>query len=184
MKVDQKMLAIVIPYYNIKFFDKTLESLSYQTDKRFTVYIGGDNSPNNPEGLISKFASGLTLKYVKFEENWGSHSLVKQFERCIDLLQDEQWIMILGDDDVLDKNCVNYFYKNLDEIKHNDSKVIRFASQYIDSTESHWQTLMLFIIQKLKTRRILCIENFLRQSLSEHIFSRISFQKNGFRIIH
>src|SRR5665647_1577360 len=99
------MLAIVIPCYHIKFFDKTLESLSNQTDKRFTVYIGDDNSPNNPEELILKFASGLTLKYVKFEENWGSHSLVKQFERCIDLLQDEQWIMILGDDDVF---CLLY----------------------------------------------------------------------------
>ena len=105
------MLAIVIPYYNIKFFDKTLESLSNQTDKRFAVYIGDDNSPNNPEGLISKFASGLTVKYVRFEENWGSYSLAKQFERCVDLLQDEQWIMILGDDDVLDKNCVNFFIK-------------------------------------------------------------------------
>lgn len=88
------MLAIVIPYYNIQFFDKTLGSLTNQTDKRFTVYIGDDNSPNSPEGLISKFASGLTAKYVKFEENLGSHSLVKQFERCIDLLQDEQRILI------------------------------------------------------------------------------------------
>jgi hypothetical protein len=182
------MLAIVIPYYNIKFFDKTLESLSYQTDKRFTVYIGGDNSPNNPEGLISKFASGLTLKYVKFEENWGSHSLVKQFERCIDLLQDEQWIMVLGDDDVLDKNCVNCFYKNLDEIKQNDNKVIRFASQFIHSNGQPCIDYNTFYHPEIKKATDSFYKNFLRQSrssLSEHIFSRISFQKkNGFRIIH
>jgi hypothetical protein len=41
--------------------------------------------------------------------------------------------MILGDDDVLDENCVNFFYQNLDEIERTGSKVIRFASQYIDS---------------------------------------------------
>jgi glycosyltransferase involved in cell wall biosynthesis len=177
------MLAIVIPYYNIKFFDKTLESLSNQTDKRFTVYIGDDNSPNNPEGLISKFASGLTIKYVKFEENWGSHSLVKQWERCIDLLQDEQWIMILADDDVLDKNCVNYFYQNLEEIKQNDSKVIRFASQFIDSYGKPFVEYDTFYHPKIEKATDSFCRKFLwqsRSSLSEHIFSRISFQKKRF----
>jgi glycosyltransferase involved in cell wall biosynthesis len=178
------MLAIVIPYYNIKFFDKTLESLSNQTDKRFTVYIGDDNSPNNPEGVISKFASGLTVKYAKFEENWGSHSLVKQWERCIDLLQDEQWIMILGDDDVLDKNCVNYFYQNLDEIKQNDSKVIRFASQYIGSNGKPLANYYTYFHPKIEKATDSFYRKFLGQStssLSEHIFSRISFQKNRFQ---
>jgi hypothetical protein len=52
--------------------------LSNQTDKRFTVYIGDGNSPNNPAELISRFASGLLVEYVKFEENWGSDSLAKQ----------------------------------------------------------------------------------------------------------
>ena len=177
------MLAIVIPYYNMKFFDKTLESLSQQTDKRFIVYIGDDNSPNNPEGLISKFVSVLTVKYAKFEENWGSHSLVKQWERCIDLLQDEQWIMILGDDDVLDKNCVNFFYQNLDEIKQDDSKVIRFASQFIDSNGKPLASDGIYYHPKIEKATDSFYRYFLgqsRSSLSEHIFSRISFQKKRF----
>lgn len=41
------MLAIVIPYYKITFFEDTLESLAHQTDKRFKVYIGDDASPKN-----------------------------------------------------------------------------------------------------------------------------------------
>ena len=46
------MLAIVIPYYKIIFFEKTLESLAQQTDKRFRVYIGDDASPDSPEKLF------------------------------------------------------------------------------------------------------------------------------------
>ena len=46
------MLAIVIPYYNMQFFEETLQSLSSQSDQRFRVYIGNDASPDNPEFLI------------------------------------------------------------------------------------------------------------------------------------
>jgi hypothetical protein len=38
------MLAIVIPYYKIRFFEATLQSVAIQTDKRFKVYIGNDAS--------------------------------------------------------------------------------------------------------------------------------------------
>lgn len=42
------MLAIVIPYYKINYFEETLKSLSNQTDKKFKVYIGNDASENDP----------------------------------------------------------------------------------------------------------------------------------------
>jgi hypothetical protein len=39
------MLAIIIPYYKLCFFEENLQSLAAQTDKRFKVYIGDDASP-------------------------------------------------------------------------------------------------------------------------------------------
>ena len=33
------MLAIVIPYFKLTFFEETLQSLANQTDQRFKVYI-------------------------------------------------------------------------------------------------------------------------------------------------
>lgn len=41
------MLAIVIPYYKLTFFEETLQSLANQSDKRFKVYIGDDASPED-----------------------------------------------------------------------------------------------------------------------------------------
>lgn len=95
------MLAIVIPYYKIPFFEETLRSLANQTDKRFTVYIGDDASPDDPTELLQQFSDQFSWQYHRFETNMGGTSLVRQWDRCTDLINDEEWLMILGDDDVL-----------------------------------------------------------------------------------
>jgi hypothetical protein len=167
----------------VNFFDKTLESLSKQIDKRFTVYIGDDASVNSPKELILKWTSELNVKYFRFNENLGSTSLVKQWERCVDLTLQEQWIMILCDDDVLDYNCVASFYKNLSEISTKKCNVIRFASRYIDANGIPLAAFKDFYHPKTEKATDSFFRNFIgksRSSLSEHIFSRISFQKNHF----
>ena len=102
-------LAIVIPYFKLNFFESTLDSLAIQTDNRFKVYIGNDYSPDDPKPLLEKYKGILKFQYVEFENNLGKKSLVKQWERCIAEVHDEDWIVILGDDDVLSKNCIEDF---------------------------------------------------------------------------
>ena len=50
-----KSLAIVIPAYKIDYFKATLDSLSVQTRKDFTVYIGDDCSPSDFKQLIDDY---------------------------------------------------------------------------------------------------------------------------------
>ena len=90
------MLAIVIPYYKLTFFEASLQSLDNQTDKRFKVYIGDDTSSENPVNLLEKYKGKFDFVYHRFEENLGGVSLVKQWERCIALSGDEEWVIILG----------------------------------------------------------------------------------------
>jgi glycosyltransferase involved in cell wall biosynthesis len=127
------MLAIVIPYYKFLFFEKTLQSLSDQTDKRFKVYIGNDASNSNPDELIQKYSKDFPIFYEKFENNLGGLSLVNQWNRCLQLINDEEWLMILGDDDVLGDNVVSTFYQELEEIKL-VSNVVRFSTVKINET--------------------------------------------------
>ena len=110
MKSD---LAIIIPYYKVSFFWETLESLSLQTDQRFRVYIGNDASPENPEPLIEEYKGRFDYTYQKFEENLGGVSLTGQWDRCVAMMKDEEWFIILGDDDYLSPNAVEEFYKNV-----------------------------------------------------------------------
>ena len=98
------MLAIVIPYYKLTFFEATLQSLADQTDKRFMVYIGDDASLESPDDLLEKYQQKFDFEYYRFEENLGGTSLVKQWERCIAMTKDEEWVMILGDG-ALFKSC-------------------------------------------------------------------------------
>lgn len=162
------MLAIVIPYYKINYFEETLKSLSNQTDKRFKVYIGNDASENDPEEIIEKYSSTLNLVYKKFNDNLGSISLVQQWNRCLELLEDEEWVMILGDDDVLSDNVVESFYEKEGKFK-NTISVVRFATYKIDEKSEIYSDL--YTNPEIeKSSDILVYQK--RSSLSEYIFSR------------
>jgi glycosyltransferase involved in cell wall biosynthesis len=126
------MIAIVIPYYKKAFFKATLESLTQQTSKEFKVYIGNDGSTENPEDLIKEYSNKLNLKYEKFNENLGHKSLVKHWERCLSLVNNEEWVTILGDDDVYEPKVIEFFYKNIEKISEGEIDVIRYATKKID----------------------------------------------------
>lgn len=170
------MLAIVIPFYKLTFFEATLTSLAKQTDKRFKVYIGDDSSPENPESLLKKNQNHFHFEYKKFQTNLGGKSLVQQWNRCIALIEDEEWVMVLGDDDVLGQNTVAEFYKHLNQFK--TAKVIRFATCKIDARGTSTSELFThpeteeatdFLFRKTRT------------SLSEFIFSTRQLRKFGFK---
>jgi glycosyltransferase involved in cell wall biosynthesis len=126
------LLAIVIPYYKIRFFEATLQSLALQTDKRFKVYIGNDASKDDPIVLLEKFQNQFDFEYKYYNTNLGSVSLTQQWERCLKQVQGEEWVMLLGDDDVLDTNCVASFYENLERIIISHINVVRYATVVID----------------------------------------------------
>ena len=125
-------LAIVIPYFKLKFFQHTLESLSRQTNMSFVVYIGNDGSPESPDRIISEYKKRMLINYSSFKDNLGSTSLVKHWHRCIEMINDEKYLMILGDDDVLDPECIEEFYKVINLIEKQNIKVLRYATRIID----------------------------------------------------
>jgi len=167
------MLAIVIPYYKLTFFETTLQSLVNQSNKKFKVYIGDDASPENPAGLLENYQAKFDFYYHRFEDNLGGSSLVKQWERCLALTNNESWVLILGDDDVLDNNCVAAFYENLKEIETLKINVIRFATKVINSegepiSKVHMHPKLENSIDFLKRK----FKGGTRSSLSEYIFRK------------
>jgi len=171
------MLSIVIPYYKITFFEDTLRSLSNQTDKRFKVYIGDDASLDNPEKLLEEYRGKFDFVYHRFNDNLGSISLTEQWKRCVELTNSEDWLMILGDDDVLSENVVASFYNNIDELEKEKINVIRFASQKID--EKTLITSHIFQHPRIE-KSINFLFNKTRSSLSEYAFKKTQVLKIGF----
>ena len=176
------MLSIVIPYYKITFFEATLQSLAAQTCYDFKVYIGDDASPENPETLLEKYKGKFDFKYHRFESNLGGSSSVKQWKRCIALSENEEWIMILGDDDVLGDNVVKEFYDSLPEIEQLGINVVRYSTQIIDEITK--TTSKIFVNPKVENAAdFYCRRDIglVRCSLSEHIFRKKSYLKYSFQ---
>ena len=174
------MLAIVIPYYKLTFFEATLQSLASQTDKRFKVYIGDDASMESPLDLLEKYKEEIDFVYKRFVTNLGSVSLSKQWERCIALTADEEWIMILGDDDYLGDNVVASWYGNHDVFSQK-AKVIRFATKLKFEETNTVSNLYTHPVWEMATESFYRkFDRLTRSSLSEHIFSRASYLKYGF----
>jgi glycosyltransferase involved in cell wall biosynthesis len=172
------MLAIIIPYYKLYFFEQTLQSLVNQTDKRFNLYIGNDASPENPKSLLEKYKDKLVFSYQEFSNNLGSKALIKQWHRCLDLTKDEKWVIFLGDDDYLSPNAVEEFYKNQEAIQISNVLVVRLSLIKIDDkgnvlAKPHIHPVIEkstdFIVRRRKT------------SLSEYIFDKNKLEKIKFK---
>jgi glycosyltransferase involved in cell wall biosynthesis len=168
-------LAIVIPAFKGTFLKETLTSLVNQTDKCFTVYIGDDSSPEDLHTIIEVFRSKLNIYYKKFDYNLGSSDLAAQWNRCISLINNEKWIWLLPDDDLISPNCVGEFYRTINNDKQK-SNLYRFETAHIDGsghvlfkTQScpPLETMAEFVINKLSFKR--------SSSVAEYIFSRESF---------
>lgn len=171
-------LAIVIPFYKIEYFEKVLESLRDQTNQNFNLYIGNDASPQDPAYLIEKYQS-IISNYKKYDQNIGGISLTKHWDRCIkNLVQGEEWIMILCDDDFVDPTIVNEFYKYATTKNH----VIKFATRIVSEdgskilgefTNKTYENSIAYTVEKILNKK--------RSTLSEHIFRRKKYDQYGFK---
>lgn len=174
-------VAIIIPYYKITFFEDCLNSLVNQTNKNFNVYIGNDNSPNDPKELIEKYSDQLQINYKKFDDNLGKDNLVLQWDRCINMSKQEEWIMILGDDDTLAPNVIEEFYKTTQGTEEK-IELIRLASKLIDEKgETISKVYYNPELELAKDFFIRCQNGEARCSLTEHFFTRRCYDKHGFK---
>ena len=173
-------LAIVIPAYKAKYLKETLESISQQTCKDFTLYIGDDYSPEDIYSIVQKYKNKIEIVYKRFDSNLGGKNLVEQWKRCIDLTQDEEWIWLFSDDDIMGSKCVESFYNT---IKTDNYDVFHFNVKEIDQTgketgkASYYpEIISSYSLYKGKmTGKLLSL-------VVENIFSRNIYKKtNGFQ---
>jgi glycosyltransferase involved in cell wall biosynthesis len=175
------MLAIVIPYFKLSFLEEAVRSLANQTDNRFKVYIGDDASSEDPSEIVSKYNSQLDLVYHRFETNLGSTSLVQQWERTVALSKNEEWIMILGDDDYIDKNVIAAFYAHLENVRELKIKVVRFATRVLEIDGTYSKKYTHPRVEKSTDFFYNKFFNGSRGSMSEQIFSREAYLSHKFR---
>lgn len=175
-----KKLAIIIPAYKNDFISETLKSLSKQTNKNFTVYIGIDASPYEFESIIAEYSTDIDIVTKRFDINLGGKDLVAQWKRCIEMSVSEPWIWLFSDDDVMGEYCVEYFYKAIEkypsfDLYHFDVKIIDESDVVVKNPTKYPPLLNAKSFYKLKMRGR--VESF----VVEYVFSRAIYEKtNGF----
>ena len=171
-------LAIVIPAYKATFLSKTLDSLAQQTNQNFTVYVGNDAGPEGIAEIVDGFRDRLNICYRYFENNIGGRSLVKQWERCFALLQNEEWIWLLPDDDYADPECVALFYSGLQK---NNFDLFRFNVHFVFANETIFKTNAELPVVQTAFDSLMEKLSFYRPStVAEFIFNRKKFESIGF----
>lgn len=174
-------LAVIIPAYKSQYLREALDCFVNQTNKNFNLYIGDDNSPEELEQIIAPYRQNLPVTYCRFNSNIGPKKIVDQWERCIDLIQDEEWIWLFSDDDLVDTNAVDSFWKTLSvtggghDIYSFNTCVINKMGETISKAPEipDFESSEQMAFNLLMGKRANC--------MPDHIFSKKIFkEKNGF----
>lgn len=171
------LLDIIIPAYKARFLARTLNSFSAQSDRRFSLFVFDDASPENIREVTDSCRNGLPIHYHRFEENLGSHHLALHWNRCVERTT-APWVWLFSDDDLADPGCVASFYRLLES--GIDADVLRFEAALIGE---HDQCLRNLPPQPdRETSAEFLLQRFLRKRWSfvpDHIFSRRAFLREG-----
>lgn len=178
---NEKKLAIIIPFFKITYLESLLIALARQSDKRFNIYIGNDSSPDDPLPIITKFSNTIHISYKLYHENIGHICPTLHWNRCLEMLEEEEWVWMLPDDDLISENCVTEFYKSLPEIEQQDINVATIPSKVVDADEKDRSNLVInpkiqssydFYLRQLKGEAT-------GSSLGDNIFRRSALEVIG-----
>jgi glycosyltransferase involved in cell wall biosynthesis len=171
------LLSIVIPAYKSAYLAQTLESLRAQDCLNFEVVVADDASPADLKSLFDVHSQGLAARYCRFDANLGARALTAHWERAVAQAKGA-WIMLLGDDDLLDPSVVSAFYRALEATAGNYD-VYRFNTRQINAKGAvgrtnpkhpEWESAYDFLLARWRGERA--------SYTCEYIFSRAAFDDN------
>lgn len=172
-------LAIIIPAYKAAFLPAALDSIAAQTCKDFTLYVGDDCSPEPIGSIIEQYRDKIDLVYQRFDTNLGGKDLVAQWKRCIAMSQDEPYIWLFSDDDVMKPNCVEALLKQIEatngiyNLYHFDSYRINEEGEFELLRNPYPAVLSSYDFYKGKTT------GKYNSFVVENVFSRQIYEQSG-----
>lgn len=132
------VFTIAIPAYKDKYLRDCIDSVLSQTYNNYEVVIVNDHSPYNLDIIVDNYSDDRIRYYVN-EVNCGSVDVVDNWNKCLEYAHGE-YIICMGDDDMLLPHCLeNYIkimneYPNLD-IYHTRTDLINSEGKLVDRQE-------------------------------------------------
>ena len=104
-------ISIIIPTFNRKsMLIRCINSILSGNYDNYEIIISDDHSSDGTDKIISKYLKNKKIKYLRNkEEKLLSYTINKAIRLC-----SGEFILILDDDNVLDKNCLKYLATSLE----------------------------------------------------------------------
>jgi hypothetical protein len=155
-------LDIVIPAYKARFLPVLLQSLAHQRSRNFSVIVCDDASPEPLKPICERFGERLPIRYVRFERNLGATDLAGHWNRSVALSR-APWVLLPGDDDALEENCIESFWSTL-AASHGAFDVYSFGVRVIDEQGS-------ILRDGIAAAATTSAAQYLRQRLADDIYA-------------
>lgn len=105
--------SIAIPAYKSKFLAKAIESCLRQTYANFELIVVDDCSPEKLEDIVSLYDDSR-IRFFRNSQNCGAECVVDNWNICLSYCCGE-WIICMGDDDMLMPNCLEKYAEAIDK---------------------------------------------------------------------
>ncbi|MEI6865490.1 glycosyltransferase [Flavicella sp.] len=168
--------SIGIPAFKLAFLKECIDSVLGQYYVNFELIIVNDNSPDSIDELVNSYDDSR-IRYYKNEVNFGAENVVENWNKCLSIAKGDYFIL-LGDDDVLEKNYLYEFHKLILEypnlnVFHCQSYIINEFSIKIDITSSlpSYETTIENIWHRVNLVRL--------QYVSDFVYKREEFIRDG-----
>lgn len=103
------LFSILIPAYKKAFLKQAIYSCINQTYKNWELIIINDASPENLYEIVESFKDDR-IKYYENKKNCGALNVVENWNICLSKSSGD-YIICMGDDDVLKYNCLEDYYQ-------------------------------------------------------------------------
>ena len=109
-----KISAIIVARNEEKLLPKTLDSLVNQTLKLHKIILVDDGSIDRTAEIAKKYGC-IVVRLPYHEESYvGRPELAERFNRGLELIDEEDYVLIMGADHVLPKNYVEEIVKKME----------------------------------------------------------------------
>lgn len=104
--------SVTIPAFKSRYLYDAIASVLSQTYHDFELIIVDDCSPEDIKSIVDQFKDGR-IRYYRNENNCGAENVVDNWNICLNYCNGD-WIICMGDDDVLMPECLMVYSQLID----------------------------------------------------------------------
>lgn len=151
--------SILIPAYKSRFLKDTIESCIRQSYTNLELIIVDDASPEDLESIVHPYLTDQRVMYYRNEKNCGAEHVVDNWNICLAHCTGD-WVICMGDDDMLMTNCLEEYAKAI--ATHSEVDALHARVRLIDekgqlisilSDRADYESAYSCIIHRLEGRR-------------------------------